>query len=192
MNGMSRWYWRFGLAPGVASRVRPEALGGLIDKTRTGRKSYPLHPSLLHSEALEAALCHGWIDGQLKKGDAASWTQKFTPRRPKSIWSKRNRELVEELASKKKMKPAGLRAVEAAKADGRWDQAYDSPGKMNVPADFLRALSENPKAATVFAGLNKANIYAITWRLQTARKPATRNNRMSAIIAMLAEGKTFH
>jgi uncharacterized protein YdeI (YjbR/CyaY-like superfamily) len=149
-------------------------------------------PSLTHAEALEAALCYGWIDGQLKKGDAASWNQKFTPRRPKSIWSKRNRELVEELTSKKRMKPAGLRAVEAAKADGRWDQAYDSPGKMNVPDDFLRALSENPKAATVFAGLNKANIYAITWRLQTARKPATRNNRMSAIIAMLAEGKTFH
>jgi uncharacterized protein YdeI (YjbR/CyaY-like superfamily) len=148
--------------------------------------------SVTHAEALEAALCYGWIDGQLKKGDARCWTQKFTPRRPKSIWSKRNRELVEALTAKKKMKPAGQRAVEAAKADGRWHQAYDSPGKMTVPDDFLRALSKNAKAATVFAGLNKANIYAITWRLQTARKPATRKNRMSAIIAMLAEGKTFH
>jgi uncharacterized protein YdeI (YjbR/CyaY-like superfamily) len=86
-------------------------------------------PSLTHAEALEAALCYGWIDGQLKKADAASWIRKFSPRRPKSIWSKRNRELVEALTSKKKMKPAGLRAVEAAKADGRWDQAYDSPAK---------------------------------------------------------------
>jgi len=149
-------------------------------------------PSLTHAQALETALCYGWIDGQLKPGDATCWAQKFTPRRPKSIWSKRNRELVEQLTLRKKMKPAGQRAVEAAKADGRWDQAYDSPGKMNVPDDFLHALSENPKAATVFAGLNRANIYAITWRLQTARQPATRRKRMVAIIAMLSEGKTFH
>jgi uncharacterized protein YdeI (YjbR/CyaY-like superfamily) len=149
-------------------------------------------PSLTHAQALEAALCYGWIDGHLKRGDAASWTQKFTPRRPKSIWSKRNRELVEQLTVSKKMNPAGKRAVAAAKADGRWDQAYDSPGKSNVPDDFLHALSKHPKAAAVFAGLNRANIYAITWRLQTARQPATRHNRMAAIIAMLSEGKTFH
>jgi uncharacterized protein YdeI (YjbR/CyaY-like superfamily) len=148
--------------------------------------------SVTHAEALEAALCHGWIDGQLKRGDEASWIQKFTPRRPKSIWSKRNRELAEQLTQAGKMKPAGLRAVEAARADGRWDRAYDSPGKMEAPADFLLELQKHPLAAKCFSGLSRANLYAITWRLQTARKPATRQKRMVAIIAMLAEGKTFH
>ena len=148
--------------------------------------------SVTHAQALEAALCYGWIDGQLKKGDAQSWTQKFTPRRPKSIWSKRNRELVEQLIRSKQMKPAGLQAIRAAKEDGRWDRAYDSPGKLVVPEDFMHELLAHPAAARVFAGLNRANLYAITWRLQTAKKPATRQKRMSAIIEMLNQGKTFH
>ena len=148
--------------------------------------------SVTHAEALAAALCYGWIDGQLKKYDEESWLHKFTPRRPKSVWSKRNRELVERLAEAGKMRPAGLKEVEAAKADGRWDRAYDSPSKMTVPEDFLKELSKNKKARMLFETLNKANTYAIAWRLQTAKKPQTREKRMRAIIAMLAKRKKFH
>jgi uncharacterized protein YdeI (YjbR/CyaY-like superfamily) len=149
-------------------------------------------PSVSHAEALVVALCYGWIDGQLKKHDEESWLRKFTPRRPKSIWSKRNCELVEQLAAAGKMKPAGLKEMAAAKADGRWDKAYDSPSKMTVPADFLRELTKNKKAQLFFKTLNKANKYAIAWRLQTAAKPEIRDRRMKTIIAMLAKGKAFH
>jgi uncharacterized protein YdeI (YjbR/CyaY-like superfamily) len=148
--------------------------------------------SIDHAEALHAALAYGWIDGQLKKHDAQSWLRKFTPRRAKSIWSKRNRELVARLLETGKMKAAGLKEVEAAKADGRWDQAYDSPSKMTVPADFRKALSKNAEAKQFFASLSKANLYSIAWRLQTAKKPETRQKRIQAIIAMLAQGKKFH
>jgi uncharacterized protein YdeI (YjbR/CyaY-like superfamily) len=149
-------------------------------------------PSVSHAEALAAALCYGWIDGQLQKHDEESWLRKFTPRRPKSIWSKRNCELAERLAVAGKMKPAGLEEIAAAKADGRWDKAYDSPSKMTVPADFLRRLTKNKKAQLFFKTLNRANRYAIAWRLQTAKKPETRERRMETIIAMLAKGEAFH
>ncbi|HEV8067809.1 MAG TPA: YdeI/OmpD-associated family protein [Planctomycetaceae bacterium] len=148
--------------------------------------------SIGHADALNAALCYGWIDGQLKKHDAASWLRKFTPRRSKSIWSKRNQELVERLTQAGKMKPAGLKEVAAAKRDGRWGRAYDSPSKMTVPADFRKALSQSPAAKKFFATLNKANLYAIAWRLQTAKQPATRKKRMNAIIEMLEKGEKFH
>jgi len=148
--------------------------------------------SVNHADALLLALCYGWIDGQLKKHDEQSWLRKFSPRRAKSIWSKRNRELAEQLAAAGKMKPAGLKEISAAKADGRWERAYDSPGKMTVPADFLRALTKNKNARSFFKTLNKANRYAIAWRLQTAKKPETRDRRMQAIIAMLAKGEAFH
>lgn len=148
--------------------------------------------SVNHAEALAIALCYGWIDGQLKKQDEESWLRKFTPRRPKSIWSRRNRELVERLARAGKMKPAGFKEIAAAKADGRWARAYDSPSKMTVPLDFLKELAKNKGARLFFKTLNKANIYAIAWRLQTAKKPETRDERMKAIIAMLAEGQAFH
>jgi uncharacterized protein YdeI (YjbR/CyaY-like superfamily) len=148
--------------------------------------------SVTHAEALAAALCVGWIDGQVKKHDDDSWLHKFAPRRPRSMWSKRNRELVEKLAAAGKMKPAGLKEVDAAKADGRWDRAYDSPSKMTVPEDLMAELSKNERARKFFETLNKANTYAITWRLQTAKKPDTRERRMRAIIEMLAEGEKFH
>jgi len=148
--------------------------------------------SVTHAEALDAALCHGWIDGQVKKHDEKSWLHKFTPRRPRSIWSKRNRERVEQLTEAGKMKPAGLKQADAAKADGRWDRAYDSPSQMTVPEDFMKMLSRNKKAKTFFESLNKANTYAIAWRLQTTIKPETREKRMTAILAMLADGKKFH
>ena len=147
---------------------------------------------MTHEEALAVALCYGWIDGQLKGLDALSWVHRFTPRRPKSTWSKRNQALVAELTAGGKMQPAGQREVDAAKADGRWDVAYDSPSKMTMPEDFLAALDHHDAARTFFATLNKANTYAIAWRLQTAKKPETRAKRMQAIIDMLSRGEAFH
>jgi uncharacterized protein YdeI (YjbR/CyaY-like superfamily) len=148
--------------------------------------------TVTYSEALEEALCYGWIDGQVNKYDASSYIQKFTPRRPRSIWSKRNTEKTERLIREGRMKKMGMRQVELAKADGRWQQAYDSSKDMKIPEDFLRQLSRNKKAKTFFAGLNKANLYAIAWRLQTAKKPATREKRLKEILAMMGEGKKFH
>ena len=148
--------------------------------------------SVSYAEALAVALCYGWIDGQLKKHDGDSWLRKFTPRRSKSIWSKRNCELVEQLTRSRKMRPAGLKEIAAAKADGRWGRAYDSPSKTTVPADFLSLLSQNRKAYAHFKTLNKANVYAITWRLQTAKKTETREKRMTAIMEMLSKGQSFH
>jgi len=148
--------------------------------------------SVTHGQALDEALCYGWIDGQIQKHDDKSWLQKFTPRRAKSIWSKRNIEHVARLTKAKKMKPAGLRQVEAAKADGRWEMAYDSPSNMRMPQDFLERLAENKKAEAFFKSLTRANTYAIGWRLQTAKKPETREKRMKAILQMLAKGEKFH
>lgn len=149
-------------------------------------------PTITYDQALDEALCYGWIDGQVKKYDEQSYLQKFTPRRAKSIWSKRNREHIARLLQEGRMKPAGLQQVEAAKADGRWEQAYDSPSQMAIPEDFLAELKNDEKAYAFFQTLNKANLYAIAWRLQTAKKPETRAKRMSAILTMLAEGKKFH
>lgn len=149
-------------------------------------------PTITYSEALDVALCYGWIDGQKKPYDDESWLQKFTPRRSKSIWSKRNQEHVERLIKAGLMKPAGLAEVEAAKADGRWEQAYESPSNMTVPADFLDELAKHKKAKAFFETLNKTNIYSIVWRLQTAKKPETRIKRMQAILEMLKKGEKFH
>jgi uncharacterized protein YdeI (YjbR/CyaY-like superfamily) len=148
--------------------------------------------SVTYSEALDEALCYGWIDGQLKGRDAKSWLRKFTPRRAKSVWSKNNLEHIARLTKAGRMKAAGRKAVEAAKKSGLLATAYDSPGKSELPKDFLAALSRHPKANAFFATLNKANVYAITWRLQTAKKPETRQKRLDAIIAMLAKGEKFH
>ena len=148
--------------------------------------------AVTYAEALDEALCYGWIDGQKQKHDDKSWLQKFTPRRPKSIWSKRNREHATRLCKAKKMKPAGWKQIEAAKADGRWAKAYDSPGTMQVPEDFLAELAKNKKAQNCFETLNRANLYAIGWRLQTAKKPETREKRKKAILQMLARGERLH
>lgn len=149
-------------------------------------------PSVTYAGALDEALCFGWIDGQLKKYDAHSWLHRFTPRRPRSMWSKRNTEHVARLIGECRMKPAGLAQVEQAKADGRWSIAYDSRSTMTIPDDFLKQLSKNKKARTCFDTLNKANVYSIAWRLQTAKKPETREKRMVALLAMLAKGETIH
>ncbi|HXU45582.1 MAG TPA: YdeI/OmpD-associated family protein [Thermoanaerobaculia bacterium] len=148
--------------------------------------------SITYAEALDVALCYGWIDSQKRPGDAFSWLQRFGPRRAKSGWSRINTAHVERLIQAKKMKPPGLREVEAAKADGRWQQAYDSPGAAEIPADFLAALAKNKKAKAFFESLNKANTYAIAYRLQTAKKPETRERRLRTILEMMAKGEKYH
>jgi len=148
--------------------------------------------SIKYAEALDEALCYGWIDGQLKSLDAKSYIQKFTPRRTRSLWSKRNIEHVARLTREGLMHAEGLKQVESAKADGRWAQAYDSPGTMTIPEDFLAAIGRNSKARKTFESLNKSNRYAIAWRLQTAKKPETRQRRFEAMIKMLAAGEKFH
>ncbi len=145
--------------------------------------------SVTYDEALDVALCYGWIDGQSKRYDETFFCQKFTPRRPRSLWSQRNIEKVAMLTAAGRMQPAGLAEVEAAKQDGRWEAAYASPKNMTVPEDFLQALANNPPAQDFFNALNKTNVYAIAWRLATAKKPETRQRRLEALVAMLASGK---
>lgn len=148
--------------------------------------------AISHADALDGALCYGWIDSQARSYDEKSWLQKFTPRKTKSMWSKRNIEHVRRLENAGRMKPAGLAEVEAAKADGRWQRAYDSPSNMALPADFMAEVAKNPKAQAFLKTLNKTNQYSIGWRLQTARTAATRSKRMKMLVAMLARGETFH
>jgi uncharacterized protein YdeI (YjbR/CyaY-like superfamily) len=144
-----------------------------------------------YAEALDVALCYGWIDGQKKAFDEEAWLQKFCPRRAKSIWSKINIGHIERLTSEGRMKPAGFEAVERAKADGRWEKAYDSSSQMTIPEDFLKELGQNSKAEANFKNLNKTNLFAIGFRLQTAKKQETREKRMKEIIDMLAKGEKF-
>ena len=148
--------------------------------------------SVSYVEAVAAAICFGWIDGQLKKYDQESWLRKFTPRRPKSVWSKRNRAHAERLIKVGKMRAAGLQEVEAAKEDGRWKAAYDSASDMEIPDDFVKELAKNKRAKAFFETLNRANVYAIVWRLQTAKKPETRQRRLATILAILAKEQKFH
>jgi uncharacterized protein YdeI (YjbR/CyaY-like superfamily) len=148
--------------------------------------------TITYAEALDQALCYGWIDGQKQPHDEHSWLQKFTPRRAKSGWSRINTQHVERLTKAGQMTRAGLEAVEAAKADGRWQAAYDSPRDATPPEDFLKALGKDKKAEAFFETLNRANIYSIVYRLQTAKKPETRDRRMKLILEMLARGEKFH
>ena len=148
--------------------------------------------SITYAEALDEALCFGWIDGQKQAHDDFSWRQKFTPRRARSGWSKINTQHAERLIRAGRMKPPGQNEVDAAKKDGRWEAAYASPRNATLPDDFLNTLSKVPKAKAFFDSLNKANRYAIAYRLQTARKPETRQRRMEMILAMLARGEAFH
>lgn len=148
--------------------------------------------TVTYSEAVDEALCHGWIDGQAKGGDAKSYTQRFTPRRERSVWSKINTQRVERLTKAGRMKAAGLAAVAAAKEDGRWEAAYDSAKTSTIPADFLEELARDARAHAFFKTLNRTNLYAITWRLQTARRPETRERRMKAILEMMSRKEKFH
>ena len=148
--------------------------------------------TIVYDEALDVALCYGWIDGQSKRLNETFYLQKFVPRGKRSMWSKLNRENVTRLIKEGKMQPAGLLQVEAAKKDGRWEQAYDSQKTMVMPEDFLSVLSKDKKAYEFYKTLNKTNTYAIFWRLQTAKKPETREKRMHAIIEMLKKGEKLH
>lgn len=149
-------------------------------------------PSVTYDEAVEVALCYGWIDSQKKGFDESFWLQRFTPRKPKSIWSKINREKVEGLIASGRMQAPGLAAVELAKQDGRWEAAYDSQSTIEPPEDLLAALDANPKAKAFFATLDSANRYAILFRLQTTRKAETREKRLRQFVEMLARGEKFH
>ena len=148
--------------------------------------------SITITEALDIALCYGWIDGQRLSFDEKHYLQKYTPRRPKSIWSKINVEKVERLIASGQMKPAGLKAIEAAKADGRWAQAYDGQKNMSVPEDFQTVLDKNKKAKAFFATLNSVNRYAILFRIHTAKKAETRTKRIKQFIEMLEKNEKIY
>jgi uncharacterized protein YdeI (YjbR/CyaY-like superfamily) len=148
--------------------------------------------TVTYGEAVEEGLCYGWIDGQVSRYDEAFYLQRFTPRRSRSKWSANNCEKVERLIAEGRMKPAGLGAVESAKADGRWDAAYPPQTAATVPDDLQRALDQNPTAEAFFETLTSANRYAILFRVHDAKRPATRAKRIADCVAMLAEHRTFH
>ena len=149
-------------------------------------------PSVTYEEALDVALCYGWIDGQKKGFDDKYWLQKFTPRGPKSIWSKINTEKAERLIASGEMKPAGLTAIEAAKKDGRWDAAYSSQKNISIPDDFQAAMNKNKKAKAFFATLNSVNRYAILFRIVTAKKEETRTKRINQFVEMLERNEKIY
>lgn len=148
--------------------------------------------TVVYAEALEVALCYGWIDSQVMTLDERFYLQKFTPRRAKSKWSKINREKIEALTKAGRMKPAGLEQVEFAKADGRWAAAYSSPASMTEPPDLRKALKASPKAAEFWATLNKSNRYAAIYQLEDAKKPETRERRLAKFIAMFERGEKLY
>jgi uncharacterized protein YdeI (YjbR/CyaY-like superfamily) len=148
--------------------------------------------SVSYDEAIEVALCFGWIDGQKRASGDRSWLQKFTPRSKKSVWSKINRDKALALIDAGRMEPAGLREVERAKGDGRWEAAYDSAGKATVPSDLQAALEGNAGAAAFFETLDSRNRYAILFRIQTAKKAETRAKRISQFVSMLERHEKLH
>jgi uncharacterized protein YdeI (YjbR/CyaY-like superfamily) len=165
---------------------RSEGLWLRIAKKGSGKKS------VTYPEAVETALCHGWIDGQKKPESETAWLQKFTPRRPRSPWSRINKDKALDLIARGKMKPGGHAEVERAKLDGRWDSAYDPSSTVQVPDDLQQELHRRPRAAEFFNSLNRANRYAVLWRIQTAKKPETRAQRLRSIVEMLEKGEKFH
>ncbi|KGM54832.1 bacteriocin-protection protein [Lysobacter daejeonensis GH1-9] len=148
--------------------------------------------SVTYAEALDAALCHGWIDGQKRGCDARYFLQRFTPRRARSLWSRINIGHVERLTAAGRMRPSGLREVEAAKADGRWDQAYEGGRDMPVPEELAKALAKNAKARRFFEQLDRTNRYAFCWRVHTAKKAETRQSRAASFVEMMAKGEKLH
>jgi uncharacterized protein YdeI (YjbR/CyaY-like superfamily) len=148
--------------------------------------------SVTYEEALDVALCYGWIDGQKKGFDNQYWLQKFTPRGPKSIWSKINTEKAERLIASGEMKSAGLKAIEAAKNDGRWSAAYASQKNISIPEDFQAALDKNMKAKAFFSTLKSAERYSFLFRMHHAKKPETRAKRIQQFVQMLERGEKIH
>ena len=148
--------------------------------------------TLTKAEAIDAALCHGWIDGRIEKYDDVYWLIRFTPRRSGSRWSLRNRKRALELKEQGRMRPSGLAQIEAAIADGRWDRAYASASKAQVPSDLRNALNKNPTAAAFFKTLSSRNRYAILYRIDAAKKTETRKRKIREFVAMLERGETIH
>jgi uncharacterized protein YdeI (YjbR/CyaY-like superfamily) len=158
---------------------------------RIAKKGAP-EPSVSYQDALLVALCFGWIDGQKRPLDDHHWLQRFTPRRPRGRWSKRNTELAERLIADGHMRPAGMREVEQAKEDGRWQAAYAGQRTAQVPPDLEQELSERPQAKTFFESLDSANRYAILYRIAEAKRPETRARRIEKFVAMLEAGEKIH
>ena len=158
---------------------------------KIAKKGAP-EPSVTYAEALELALCFGWIDSQKRGHDEQHFLQRFTPRRPRGRWSKINREKAEALIAAGRMRPAGLAEVEAAKADGRWQAAYEGQRTAKVPADLQRELDASPAAREFFAALDGANRYAMIYRLEEAKKAETRERRLHKFVAMLERGEKIH
>jgi uncharacterized protein YdeI (YjbR/CyaY-like superfamily) len=156
------------------------------------KKGTEMPTSLTYDQALEEALCHGWIDGQAGRRDEATYRQRFTPRRRRSAWSKRNTGIAERLIAEDRMRPAGHAEVERAKADGRWEAAYAGPASMEVPADLAEALATEPKAQAMFESLNSQNRYAVLYRIATAKRADTRARRIEQFVTMLARGETVY
>ncbi|WP_374581341.1 YdeI family protein [Pseudoduganella sp.] len=179
-DGKAWWDWlaqQHAASPGIWMKI--------------AKKGAP-ESSVQYPEALDAALCFGWIDGQKKSIDAHYWLQKFTPRAKRSIWSKVNREKVQALAAKGLLQPAGLAEVERAKQDGRWDAAYDSSSAAEVPPDLQAALDANATARANFARLSGQNRYAILFRTHQAKRAETRARRIAGFVAMLADGAAIY
>jgi len=148
--------------------------------------------SLSYKQALDVALCYGWIDGQKRPESEQAWLQKFVPRSARSVWSKINRENALALLASGRMQPAGLEAIENAKRNGRWEAAYDSPAAATVPDDFQEALAANPQAKVFFEALDRANRYAVLWRIQTVKKAETRARKIKQFVAMLERQEKLH
>lgn len=148
--------------------------------------------TVTYPEAVEVALCYGWIDGQKKSLDTHHWLQRFTPRRLRSAWSKINRAKAEALIEAGRMQPSGMAEIDRARSDGRWDSAYEGARTAVVPPDLQSALEARPEAGAFFAGLDRANRYAVLWRVQTATTPQARSKRIKTLVAMLARGEKIH
>ena len=176
--------WRTWLA---GHHANPVGVWLLLAKKGTEKPT-----SLTYDQALEEALCHGWIDGQAGRRDEATYRQRFTPRRRRSAWSKRNTGIAERLIAEDRMRPAGHAEVERAKADGRWEAAYAGPASMEVPPDLAEALAAEPKAQAMFEGLNSQNRYAVLYRIATAKRADTRARRIEQFVTMLARGETVY
>ncbi|MET9275429.1 YdeI/OmpD-associated family protein [Kribbella sp. NPDC003557] len=156
------------------------------------KKNVTTPTSLSYDEALEEALCHGWIDGQRRGRDEHTFIQRYTPRRPRSLWSKRNVDLIARLETEGRMRPAGRTQVELAKADGRWDKAYDGSRSQEVPPDLAAALAAEPKAQAMFEILTSANRFAVVFRVNDAKRPETRARRIALYVDQLARGETIY
>lgn len=156
------------------------------------KKGTTVPTGLTYEQALQEALCHGWIDGQVNRRDELTYRQRFTPRRARSAWSQRNIAITERLLAEGRVHPAGLAAVERARADGRWESAYPGQRTIEVPADLAAALAAEPRAQAMFEILTSQNRYAVLYRLQSAKRPETRLRRIEQFVEMLARGETIH